>query len=272
MSKSVGNVIDADAADRRPTASTRSAISCCARCPSAGRRLLAPRHGRPHQRRPRQRSRQSGAARAVDDQHAIAAAGCRRRARSPPRTRRCWRRARPLASARRVRRAGLPPRARAIWQVVADGNRYVDEQAPWTLRKSDRPRMETVLYVLAETIRHLAILVQPVVPAAAARCSTSSPCRRTRATSRRSPAPLAPGTALPKPEGIFPRYSSKGRRRRVGRKAGRGRDARRQPLPSRLRRFRCRAAGGAGAGSPRGDRVRASSSSRVAIVVRATLR
>ncbi|HEX7969069.1 MAG TPA: methionine--tRNA ligase, partial [Stellaceae bacterium] len=48
----------------------------------------------------------------------------------------------------------------ALWQVVGDADRYVAEQAPWTLKKSDPTRMETVLYVLAEVIRHLAILVQ----------------------------------------------------------------------------------------------------------------
>src|SRR5712692_1054791 len=41
----------------------------------------------------------------------------------------------------------------AIWQVVADANRYVDEQAPWALAKTDRARMATALYVLAEIIR-----------------------------------------------------------------------------------------------------------------------
>ncbi len=62
-----------------------------------------------------------------------------------------------------------------IWQVVAEANRYVDEQAPWALAKyRSVPRMKTVLYVLAETIRHLAILVQPVVPAAASRAARSA--------------------------------------------------------------------------------------------------
>ncbi len=57
----------------------------------------------------------------------------------------------------------------AIWRVVGEANRYVDEQAPWALRRNDPARMRTVLYTLAETIRHLAILVQPFVPAAAAK-------------------------------------------------------------------------------------------------------
>ena len=57
----------------------------------------------------------------------------------------------------------------AIWSVCGDANRYIDEQAPWTLKKTDTARMATVLYVLAETIRHIAILVQPVVPESAAK-------------------------------------------------------------------------------------------------------
>src|SRR5579862_8219667 len=56
-----------------------------------------------------------------------------------------------------------------LWAVVGDANRYVDEQAPWGLRKSDPARCDTVLYVLAETIRHLGILIQPVMPTSAAK-------------------------------------------------------------------------------------------------------
>ena len=51
-----------------------------------------------------------------------------------------------------------------IWRVVRDANRCVDEDAPWTLRKTEPAKMATVLYVLAETIRHLAIVLQPFMP------------------------------------------------------------------------------------------------------------
>ena len=54
-----------------------------------------------------------------------------------------------------------------MWEVVGQANRYVDSQAPWALRKTDPARMRTVLWTLAETIRHLAILVQPFVPGSA---------------------------------------------------------------------------------------------------------
>src|SRR3974390_1397495 len=51
----------------------------------------------------------------------------------------------------------------AIWRVIGEANRYVDEQAPWVLARNDQTRMRTVLYALGETLRHLAILVQPFV-------------------------------------------------------------------------------------------------------------
>ena len=94
----------------------------------------------------------------------------------------------------------------ALWQVVGDADRYVNEQAPWVLRKSDPKRMATVLYVLAEVIRHLAILVQPVVPGAAAKLLDQLAVPADRRDFAALATPLAPGTVLPKPEGIFPRF------------------------------------------------------------------
>ncbi len=93
-----------------------------------------------------------------------------------------------------------------LWQVVAQANRYVDEQAPWALRKTDLPRMGTVLYVLAETIRHLALLVQPVVPQAAAKLLDQLAVPENQRDFAALARPLVPGTPLPKPEGIFPRH------------------------------------------------------------------
>ncbi len=94
-----------------------------------------------------------------------------------------------------------------IWRVVAEANRYVDEQAPWVLRRTDPGRMNTVLFTLAETIRHLAIMTQPFVPATAGKLldqlAVSGGCRDFAALAA---APLVPGTRLPKPEGIFPRF------------------------------------------------------------------
>jgi len=45
-------------------------------------------------------------------------------------------------------------------------NQYVDEQAPWTLRKTDPERMAAVLLTLFRCVRDLAVAVRPVVPTA----------------------------------------------------------------------------------------------------------
>ncbi|WP_374405627.1 methionine--tRNA ligase [Pelagerythrobacter sp.] len=45
-------------------------------------------------------------------------------------------------------------------------NQYVDEQAPWALRKTDPARMEAVLMTLFRCVHDLAIAVRPVVPSA----------------------------------------------------------------------------------------------------------
>ena len=95
----------------------------------------------------------------------------------------------------------------AIWKIVSEANRYVDEQAPWILRRGDPDRMRTVLYTLAETIRHLGILVQPFVPGSAIRLLDQlGVAPDAREFAALAAAPLVPGTRLPRPEGIFPRF------------------------------------------------------------------
>ncbi len=96
----------------------------------------------------------------------------------------------------------------AIWRVVGDANRYVDAQAPWELRKTDTARMQTVLYVLAETIRHLGILIQPVMPDAAANMLDQLAVDAdSRSFDHLGPDhALTVGTDLPKPSPVFPRF------------------------------------------------------------------
>jgi methionyl-tRNA synthetase len=97
----------------------------------------------------------------------------------------------------------------AIFEVVAAANRYVDAQAPWALRKTDPARMATVLHTLAETIRRLALLTQAFMPEASARILDQlavAEDARSFASYRQGAAGPRPGTALPKPIGVFPRF------------------------------------------------------------------
>lgn len=50
-----------------------------------------------------------------------------------------------------------------IWIVVRRANKYIDENTPWILAKNeaDKPRLDTVLHNLAETLRIVSILIYP---------------------------------------------------------------------------------------------------------------
>jgi len=96
----------------------------------------------------------------------------------------------------------------AVWAVVAEANRYFAGEAPWALAKTDPLRQGTVLYVTAEVVRQIAILVQPAMPEAAARLldilgiPNDVESRNFAALNVR----IRPGTVLPPPAPVFPRY------------------------------------------------------------------
>ncbi len=95
-----------------------------------------------------------------------------------------------------------------VWSVVAEANRYFAGEAPWALAKTDPARQKTVLYVTAEVVRQIAILTQPVMPDASKKLLDSlgipdeAQARNFAALGTR----IEPGTALPPPVGVFPRY------------------------------------------------------------------
>ena len=95
-----------------------------------------------------------------------------------------------------------------IWRVVAEANRYFASEEPWVKRKTDPERMATVLYVTAEVLRIVAILVQPVLPTAMQKLLDSlgvANDARDFAHVGESHA-LTSGAVLPAPAPIFPRY------------------------------------------------------------------
>lgn len=118
---------------------------------------------------------------------------------------------------------GLPARVRAafdeqamhqgleaVWLMLGAANRYFSAQEPWVLRKSeseaDQVRFRTVLYVTLEAVRVAAILVQPVMPVSAARLLDLLGQPDDRRDFGWLATRLEPGTALPAPVGVFPRY------------------------------------------------------------------
>ena len=93
----------------------------------------------------------------------------------------------------------------SIWRAASAANQYFADQAPWTLRKENPERADSVLYHTAEAVRQLAILARFVVPAGADKLldllGQADDVRDFIALT----VPIAEGLALPAPSGVFPR-------------------------------------------------------------------
>ena len=60
----------------------------------------------------------------------------------------------------------------AAWELIAAVDAYVNEKAPWSIAKTegaDSPRLRRVLYNCLESLRLVAVMVEPVMPAIARR-------------------------------------------------------------------------------------------------------
>jgi methionyl-tRNA synthetase len=114
-----------------------------------------------------------------------------------------------LTAARTAMQEYAPHQALAeIFRVVAEANRYFAGEEPWAKKKTDPARMEAVLYVTAETIRRLAIPLQPFIPEAAGKLLDLlgvGPDERDFAHAGEANA-LQSGAPLPPPAPVFPRY------------------------------------------------------------------
>ncbi len=100
----------------------------------------------------------------------------------------------------------------AVWAVVAEANRYFAGEAPWALAKTDPQRQGTVLYVTAEVLRQVSILIQPFTPTAAGKLLDllAIPQGQRRFADLGGEHRIAAGAKLPAPTPIFPRYVEPG--------------------------------------------------------------
>ena len=51
-----------------------------------------------------------------------------------------------------------------IFEYLSEVNAYVDDQAPWALKKTDSTRMQYVLYLITLITIKCSVLLQPVIP------------------------------------------------------------------------------------------------------------
>jgi methionyl-tRNA synthetase len=96
----------------------------------------------------------------------------------------------------------------AIIAVVSETDRYFAGQEPWALKKTDPVRMATVLYVTAEVVRQIAILLQPFMPESAGKLLdlVAVPEERRSFADLGEVGRLVSGTPLEAPKPVFPRY------------------------------------------------------------------
>ena len=94
-----------------------------------------------------------------------------------------------------------------MWTVIGDADRYFASEKPFDKTLAPE-RRGTILYVTAEVVRQLAVLVQPAMPNSAAKLldllgqnAKSRSFKSLGAHGR-----LSPGLTLPAPSGVFPRY------------------------------------------------------------------
>ena len=93
-----------------------------------------------------------------------------------------------------------------VWKVIRAGNGYIDRQAPWALRKTDPVRMEAMLRVLADVLRGVATVLQPVMPGSMAKMLDQLGVPEDARMLADLATPLPAGTVLPPPQGVFPRF------------------------------------------------------------------
>ena len=110
--------------------------------------------------------------------------------------------------AQQMSEQALQKYANELIEMVWNANKYIDEMAPWVLRKTDPERMATVLYVIMEVLRHVAILYQPVIPDSANKILDLLAVpedHRSFSHLNGDEYMIQKGAPITKPKGVFPR-------------------------------------------------------------------
>jgi methionyl-tRNA synthetase len=100
---------------------------------------------------------------------------------------------------------------KSLWELVRHLNKYIDSSAPWTLYKNkDMTRLGTVLYVILEGMRKVAVHLWPVMPSTSETMLTQLGVKFSiESTDLESETSswfgLAPGTPVAERSNLFPR-------------------------------------------------------------------
>ena len=120
---------------------------------------------------------------------------------------------------------GLHKALMVVWEVIGKLNKYIDAMAPWVLAKTDRTRLETVIFHLYETLKIVASLLWPFIPETSEKIQDQLSMKRKGAALSledlkawgrerpEGPVSLAPA--------LFPRIEDKESEEKKGKNAGR---------------------------------------------------
>lgn len=102
---------------------------------------------------------------------------------------------------------------KTVWAFISRTNKYIDETMPWILAKGanegDAEKLETVMYHLAEALRIIAVLVDPVIPTGAPKIWAQLGLEghdKAQIDDVRTWGGLADGTKVVKGDPIYPRF------------------------------------------------------------------
>ena len=98
----------------------------------------------------------------------------------------------------------------AVMGLVAAANGYIAENAPWALAKTDTVRMAEVLAATLDATRRIVLLAQPFMPGSTAALLDQLGVAADARDFSHLNTPVAAGTQLSAPAGVFPRVTVDG--------------------------------------------------------------
>jgi len=99
-----------------------------------------------------------------------------------------------------------------IWTLVRTANRFVEEQQPWVLARSEEPEqvraLDDALYTLADTVRALGVMLYSYIPTSAEKILAAVGDPGRIEWERAALGMLVAGSEVHQPEPLFPRVES----------------------------------------------------------------
>lgn len=101
----------------------------------------------------------------------------------------------------------IPEALSEIWKLIGRANKYIDETMPWVLAKDEdqKERLGTVLYNLLESLRFIALMIEPFLPETAEEILNQLNCEVKGFETLKTFDGTVVGTRVKKGQVIFPR-------------------------------------------------------------------